>query len=162
MKSFVSGLADSAKEQATDISEKVSQKTSALESKLRGNLGALRQHVDDNTSQLLKGGKERVAESVSDVSERISGKAASIAASAGEGIDSIYKTIDDNTPQVIKDTKNRVVESVDVLTGNKILQTVLDMVELQERYNDVLASKLEEALTRISILETSLGKGNAL
>lgn len=47
-------------------------------------------------------------------------------------------------------------EQLDVVSGSKILRLVEERLELQEKYNDVLATKLSEALQRIELLEARL------
>ena len=47
-------------------------------------------------------------------------------------------------------------EALDTASGKKILELVEERLALQARYNDVLATKLEEALARIAALEDSI------
>ena len=42
---------------------------------------------------------------------------------------------------------------MDVISGKKLLELVEQRLELQAQYNDVLATKLDEALQRIAALE---------
>lgn len=46
-----------------------------------------------------------------------------------------------------------VGEQLDSVTGAKILALVEERLQIQSRYNDLLATKLEEALHRIAALE---------
>src|SRR5687768_12196347 len=48
-------------------------------------------------------------------------------------------------------------DALDTVTGKRILALVEERLDLQARYNDVLASKLEEALHRIRALEAEVG-----
>lgn len=47
-------------------------------------------------------------------------------------------------------------KQLDVLSGKEVLAVVQARLDLQDRYNDILATKLEEALTRIDVLEQRL------
>lgn len=47
-------------------------------------------------------------------------------------------------------------DQLDKVSGSKILELVEERLEMQDSFNDVLASKLEEALTRIKVLEEKL------
>ncbi|WP_417804666.1 hypothetical protein [Thalassospira lucentensis] len=76
-----------------------------------------------------------------------------------ERINQVRTTVDTNTPEFVKSTAGKVGSSFDTVTGAKLLEEVRAMVVLQEKYNDVLATKLEEALQRIEILEATLSKG---
>jgi hypothetical protein len=48
---------------------------------------------------------------------------------------------------------DRAGEKFDEVSGKKILEEVKKLIETQSIYNDVLATKLQEALDRISALE---------
>ncbi|MCC9621371.1 hypothetical protein LPB41_06650 [Thalassospira sp. MA62] len=76
-----------------------------------------------------------------------------------ERINQVRTSVDANTPEFVKSTAGKVGSSFDTVTGAKLLEEVRAMVVLQEKYNDVLATKLEEALQRIEILEATLSKG---
>ncbi|MBI3595659.1 MAG: hypothetical protein HY203_00730 [Nitrospirae bacterium] len=49
-------------------------------------------------------------------------------------------------------------DQLDTISGAKILQLVEQRLELQARYNDILATKLEEALNKIRELEIQVEK----
>ncbi len=49
-------------------------------------------------------------------------------------------------------------DQLDAISGAKLLQLVEQRLELQARYNDILATKLDEALTRIELLEIEIAK----
>jgi len=55
-----------------------------------------------------------------------------------------------------KTAADSVGEGFDVVSGKKILDLVEQRLELQARYNDVLATKLQEALQRIDVLEKGI------
>ena len=58
--------------------------------------------------------------------------------------------------ETAKSAAGSVGEGFDVVSGKKILDLVEQRLELQARYNDVLATKLEEALQRIDVLEKEI------
>ena len=49
-------------------------------------------------------------------------------------------------------------EKLDQMAGSHILELVEERLETQKQYNDILATKLEEALQRIEALESKLDK----
>ena len=53
----------------------------------------------------------------------------------------------------LNEASNFTGETLDTLTGAKIMQLIQERMVIQEQYNDVLATKLEEALQRIGELE---------
>jgi hypothetical protein len=53
-----------------------------------------------------------------------------------------------------------VGEEFDKISGKKILELVEERLALQARYNDILASKLDEALQRITALEAHQSEGD--
>lgn len=58
--------------------------------------------------------------------------------------------------QKLQEASSTVGSHLDTLSGQKILELVQGRLELQARYNDVLATKLDEALKRIHALESDL------
>ncbi len=58
----------------------------------------------------------------------------------------------------VNDVSDSVGNHFDVVSGTKQLILVEERLELQAKYNDLLAQKLDEALTRIAALEQSLKK----
>ena len=56
----------------------------------------------------------------------------------------------------IKTATDFTEEQLDVLSGSKALKLVEERLILQEKYNDILATKLDEALSRIENLEIKL------
>jgi len=52
-----------------------------------------------------------------------------------------------------KRTAGAVGDGMDVISGKRLLELVEQRLELQAQYNDILATKLEEALQRIAALE---------
>jgi len=53
----------------------------------------------------------------------------------------------------LKKVSDQTGEQFDKISGAKILQLVEERLEIQKKYNDILATKLEEALSRIKKLE---------
>lgn len=51
-------------------------------------------------------------------------------------------------------------ENLNIISGKKILDEVKERLEQQDRYNDVLATKLQEVMERLSRLESKLEEGN--
>jgi hypothetical protein len=70
------------------------------------------------------------------------------------------KNLDKKTRQAIEGQIERrvaqAIEKKEELSGEKMHQEVVEMVQKQQEYNDLLASKLEEALRRIEQLEERL------
>ncbi len=61
-------------------------------------------------------------------------------------------------PHVAKKSYEAVDKTLDTFTGQKVLELVEERLTLQSRYNDILATKLDEALKRIEKLEAMLSK----
>ena len=55
---------------------------------------------------------------------------------------------------------NKVNAGKKTFTGEKALEELTKIINLQNCYNDLLATKLEEALQRIEVLEQKLDKAN--
>ena len=55
---------------------------------------------------------------------------------------------------------NKVNEGKKSFTGEKALEELTKTINLQKCYNDLLATKLEEALKRIEVLEQRLDKAD--
>lgn len=103
---------------------------------------------------------------------KLKNKATEVALEAKQRIDeSAYKS---KLSEAIEDSKkylndkgvtekvslvsDSVSHQLDSISGQKILQKLEERIELQDRYNDILATKLGEALDRIAILEDQLFK----
>lgn len=56
-------------------------------------------------------------------------------------------------PQRLGDTKDTIGEKLDEVTGKRLVDLLEVRLEKQDMYNDVLATRLAEALDRISQLE---------
>ena len=60
--------------------------------------------------------------------------------------------------QALKETSAAVAGKVDEVIGKRLLELVEQRLQMQDLYNDVLATRLAEALERISRLETQLAE----
>ena len=60
----------------------------------------------------------------------------------------------------VSDKAKKVVstidEHVDILSGQRLLQLVEERLALQAKYNDILATRLDEAITKIRELELEI------
>lgn len=69
-----------------------------------------------------------------------------------------------NIKQPVVDAASKVGtkfnDALDIVAGDKRYNLVQEHIELQKRYNDILALKLDEALTRIARLEDKLKDRN--
>ena len=64
-------------------------------------------------------------------------------------------------PKVAKTVYKEADKHIDTFTGVKILELVEERLTIQSRYNDILATKLEEALRRIEEIESRLSHPKA-
>lgn len=131
----ITGILDGAKEKSSGVADRVIGGTAGMIDGAKG--------MTSGVADKVIGGTARIAQDCK-FSERI---------------ESLRRRLDENTPDVVKDASRRVADSVDVLTGIKLLEVVQEMLQAQEEYNDVLATKLDEALTRIAMLEAVIQKG---
>ena len=51
------------------------------------------------------------------------------------------------------------MEKLDQITGKRLLELLEEKLEIQDAYNDILATRLAEALERIAKLEARIGSG---
>jgi len=73
-----------------------------------------------------------------------------------EGVSSKYE--ESGAKKHIDMIKTKSGEKLDVISGQAMYEIVQERLDLQDRYNDLLATKLHEALERISKLEKKLSK----
>jgi hypothetical protein len=111
-----------------------------------------------------------------DMKQRARTLAAAAANTIGRGVDQVkpytepvteavgdaYRKVDGLLDRAgVKETAEKITDTVseqlDVVSGKKILDEVRRRLTTQDKYNDVLATKLFEALERIKILEQKLG-----
>ncbi len=112
----------------------------------------------------------KAKETLSEVSHHASKRAAKTAeigkqaldtgkqAYAGSTLESFVKYLDGGLEQtgakkVIKDTSGAVVGKLDQVSGKRLIELLEQKLRVQDEYNDVLATRLAEALERIAKLE---------
>lgn len=66
---------------------------------------------------------------------------------------------DKGLTETLSTIKGFTDDKLDTISGQKVLQLVQERLVIQEQYNNILATKLEEALDRIKSLEAQLKKG---
>jgi DNA-binding transcriptional ArsR family regulator len=71
------------------------------------------------------------------------------------------KYVESGAKKHVDTFKTKSGEKLDVVTGLAIYELLQERISLQDRYNDLLAAKLSEALERISELEKKLSKLNS-
>ncbi len=90
----------------------------------------------------------------------VADKATSAAKDAGEFLQGKaqegWEKLDSDTQAAIEEVVEKTVEKKQEVSGEKMHQEVMEMVQKQEEYNDLLASKLDDALSRIEELEAKL------
>lgn len=112
----------------------------------------------------LASGKIRVRKAIKDIADSRAISAATAAgAVAGESLKSFAEKGVGLASQGYKKTGakaavDRAGEKFDEISGKAILEEVRAMVEKQAFYNDILASKLQEALDRIAELEARMNQ----
>lgn len=80
---------------------------------------------------------------------------------AGSKLESVVKTVDNELEQrgakkALKDTTGAVVGKLDQVTGKKLVEMLEERLRVQDEYNDILATRLAEALERIAKLEARI------
>lgn len=80
---------------------------------------------------------------------------------AGSKLESAVQRIDNELDErgvkkVAHETTQAVIGKLDEVTGKRLLELLEEKLRLQDAYNDVLATRLAEALARISKLEARL------
>jgi hypothetical protein len=71
-------------------------------------------------------------------------------------VNAAVKTVSDTGFKVGGLAVDTVKETLDSVSGQKMYDFVQERLSVQDQYNDVLASKLHEALQRIDALERAL------
>ena len=64
----------------------------------------------------------------------------------------------DKVGEAVDDTKQTIGEVTDHITGEAALAEAKRFLDQQQRYNNILATRLAEALDRIAVLESRLDK----
>ena len=79
----------------------------------------------------------------------------------GSKLESAVNYIDGELEQrgakkAIKNTTGAVVGKLDQVTGKRLLELLEEKLQIQDAYNDILATRLAEALERIAMLEAKI------
>lgn len=78
---------------------------------------------------------------------------------AGATVDRIDGELEQRgAKQLVKETAGAVVGKLDEVTGKRLLELLEEKLAIQDTYNDILATRLAEALERIAKLEAEVGK----
>jgi hypothetical protein len=100
---------------------------------------------------------------VVDVAKDTTAKVAEVATETVKAIGDAYQgsgleeTVT-NASAVAKTASDKTGEVLDTVSGQKILEHMEKRNVLQNKYNDILATKLEEAFRRIEVLEKRFAK----
>lgn len=124
-------------------------------------IGAKLATIKEAARRQLDGLGDYAAETAKTATTSAANTTQKVSSSAANKIGSLATKSSELTPDVVKTTANRVSEGLDVISGVKLLEIVQETLELQEKYNDVLAGKLEEALLRIADLENAIQQAEA-
>lgn len=81
----------------------------------------------------------------------------------GSKLESVVNYLDGELDQrgakkAIKDTTGAVVGKLDQVTGKRLVELLEEKLRIQDEYNDILATRLAEALERIAKLEARLNE----
>lgn len=60
--------------------------------------------------------------------------------------------------EYVESVMKQAGQGLDTISGKAMYELVRDRLDLQDRYNDLLATKLQEALDRIDVLERRLAE----
>lgn len=105
------------------------------------------------------------ADNVADKATSTAREAGEYAKGAGEYLQGKaqegWEKLDPDTQAAIEEVVEKTVEKKQEISGEKMHQEVLEMVQRQEEYNDLLASKLDDALSRIEELEARLDESDS-
>jgi hypothetical protein len=123
--------------------------------------------MPDDLLKRLKDMSEAAVSEIADVTVGIADSAAAIAKDKYErsGLKSTLATASKTTKEFldstgVTDAAGRAAEvtgdHLDTLSGAKLLALVEERLAIQSKYNDILATKLEEALDRIKRLEEAI------
>jgi len=148
---------DSADPQPQSILESVWE--SATES-----LSSAAAAISDTTSEMAEKAAEIGAAGVeitTDTAKQIA--QVSVNAFSGIGLASAIEYLDDAIDQqaiktAITDAAEAVGDKLDQVTGKQLLEMLEAKLRRQDEYNDILATRLAEAIQRITALEKRLGQ----
>ena len=113
--------------------------------------------VADKALEIGTAGVEMTTDTAKHVAE------ASVNAFSGIGLASAIEYLDDAIDQqaiksAIVDAAEGVGDRLDQVTGKQLLEMLEAKLRRQDEYNDILATRLAEALQRIAAIEQRLGK----
>ena len=78
-------------------------------------------------------------------------------ATVGAAISYVHGELEERgAKQAIKSTAGAVVGKLDEVTGKRLVELLESRLQLQDEYNDILATRLAEALDRITVIERQL------
>jgi hypothetical protein len=82
---------------------------------------------------------------------------------SGSKLESVVNAIDGELDQrgakkAVKETAGAVVDKLDQVTGKRLIELLEAKLQTQDTYNDVLATRLAEALERVAKLEARVGE----
>lgn len=103
--------------------------------------------------------KQKIARLASKASDAINSTTNKLVQSeTGQKLNEVSKKVretyrDSGLEAKVETVTSTASENFDIVSGAKILQLVEERLAIQEKYNDILATKLEEALQRIATLE---------
>jgi len=89
------------------------------------------------------------------------GNALEAGKAAGSKLESALSYVDDQldrrgVKRSLKDTTGAIVDKLDTLIGKQLLEMLETRLQAQDKYNDILATRLAEALQRIERLEAEV------
>lgn len=142
--------------------EKAAASATSIWDKARKTLSA----VSTQTSSV----SEALVSKATELSEVASAKATGAIdtgkqAYAGSLLESAVNYLDGELDQrgvkkAIKDTGGAVVDRLDQVTGKQLVELLEAKLRVQDEYNDILATRLAEALERIAQLESRFNDAN--
>ncbi|HYX34120.1 MAG TPA: hypothetical protein VE954_13510 [Oligoflexus sp.] len=110
-----------------------------------------------SATDLLNSASDSVGEAVKDAKEKY--EASMLKSKLDQAAEHTQKALDKTgVPELLGHVSQAAGEQLDAISGAKILALVEERLQLQDRYNDILAAKLQEALDRIDQLEKQLAK----
>ncbi|MBC8391963.1 MAG: hypothetical protein H8E17_05285 [Deltaproteobacteria bacterium] len=143
-------------DKATDVKDKTRKKISEKKDQLTDSKVG---KITNGMKTKLIDAKEKSSKKISDIGSSVAdSKAGQWSKDAKERMSGEMKVIaevysESSSKSAFDYLKDKTIDKFDTITGAKILEEVRKRLSLQDRYNDILASRLAEALERISSLE---------
>ena len=92
------------------------------------------------------------------MNKKFKDKFESITNSAKETVEKTKSILDQSgATELYNDVSDNMSNHFDMASGTKQFNLIQERLELQTKYNNILAQKLEEALKRIEVLESLKG-----